>query len=189
MITPEMDLAFESRTREHCNRVIEWLDRIAMIHPDYATLLKFLGDRHDASKFESPERRPYVYLTFKYLNPKYEYPDGVCERGRFATGHHIKNNKHHPEYWDPMFDLDRHLAQDRDDIPSHPVDGRKMPDVYILEMCADWCAMSEELGNTPMDWAERNIGKRWLFDDRQEKLIFHTLRVAWEGKYPDDEKD
>ena len=55
-----------------------------------------------------------------------------------------------------------------------------MPDDAIIEMCADWCAMSKKYGNTPFEWADENINKLWKFDKHQIKLIYNTLHKMWD---------
>jgi hypothetical protein len=47
-------------------------------------------------------------------------------------------------------------------------------------MCADWCAMSEERGNTPFEWAEKVINKRWQFGKEKEMFIYKVLNLMWE---------
>jgi hypothetical protein len=47
-------------------------------------------------------------------------------------------------------------------------------------MCADWCAMSEELGtNSPKNWADKNVNIRWKFSPRQVKLIYDIIDKIW----------
>ena len=47
----------------------------------------------------------------------------------------------------------------------------------IIEMCADWCAMSEELNDDVLKWAENNIGEKWNFNKDQKELIYEILEV------------
>lgn len=82
-----------------------------------------------------------------------------------AIQHHVLNNPHHPEYW----------AEDSDN--SKPLDVSKMPEIYIVEMVADWQAMSEELGNTIRDWFNKVNNVRWHFSPDQEELINKLIKV------------
>ena len=95
-----------------------------------------------------------------------------------ATIHHIKNNRHHPEFHTDQVEGILN-TNDRDKPPEELVDGTKMPDLDIAEMCADWCAMAEELKNNPIKWADDNIGVRWRFDDEQTEWIYKILNKVW----------
>lgn len=55
-----------------------------------------------------------------------------------------------------------------------------MPDLDVAEMCADWMAMSKELGGTPKDWADKNVNVRWKFTEAQKKLIYEIIGECWE---------
>jgi len=69
---------------------------------------------------------------------------------------------------------------DRDEPPAEMVDATKMPDLDLAEMVADFCAMSEEKGNTPQSWADRNVNKRWKFTDQQSDLIYEIMNKVWD---------
>jgi len=60
------------------------------------------------------------------------------------------------------------------------VDAMKMDNLDIAEMVCDWCAMSEERGNTPMQWADKNVNVRWKFTDEQKDLIYDLMNKIWE---------
>ena len=57
--------------------------------------------------------------------------------------------------------------------------GFKMPLLYIAEMVADWMAMSEEKNTCPYEWADKNIGVRWNFTDKQKEFIYNILDKCW----------
>ena len=97
-----------------------------------------------------------------------------------ATFHHIKNHRHHPEFWDKEVTIDS-LNKDDRDRPSEGkiVDGTHMPLTYVAAMVADWFAMSEELGGHPRDWAKANIGVRWNFSQAQESFIYYLIDRVW----------
>jgi len=59
------------------------------------------------------------------------------------------------------------------------VDATKMSDLDIAEMTADWAAMGEERGNSPKEWADKNVNKRWKFTKDQEKLIYELIKSVW----------
>lgn len=178
-ITKEMEDWFEERTNRHINLVKKYAKLVEEYDP-----IKYKGiinqvENHDASKFEEPERTPYIKLTWKHKfdNYKsYKIPNKLDdEEINKATLHHVLNNNHHPEKWqDKQKDLIN--KQDRDKPPKEIVDGTKMPDMQLIEMFCDWSAMSEELKkNTVKEWADKNINIRWKFTDDQKDLIYDLI--------------
>ena len=176
----EMEDFFQERTAKHIELVNKYLDRLEEHYP-------YTFDKeHDWSKFEDPEHEPYLYITWKHKmedeDGDYETPDEWKDKCDEATFHHIKNNKHHPEHWDKTLTENPINKDDRDKPSGKVVDGTKMPDKYILEMVADWCAMSEEKGNTPKKWADDNVGVRWEFSPEQKELIYEAIDLMWSTK-------
>lgn len=172
----EMEEFFKKRTDEHIGRVEKYLRKLEKHYPYQFT------EEHDATKWKEPEYEPYLYITWKHKvedeNPDYEIPEEWKEKCDDATFHHIKHNKHHPEYWDDSLTENPINKNDRNKT-DRLIDATKMPDKNILEMVADWCAMSEEKGNTPKEWADKNIGVRWKFTPEQEDLIYEGIDAAW----------
>ena len=156
---------FYQRTNKHISLVNKYGKKM---NKDYTY--------HDLDKLEDTDINTwYIFLTWKYANPEYEYPfdSKLIDE---ATFKHIKNNQHHPEYWDKNI---KNFVRDNE-LDNMLVDASKMPTFAIHEMCADWCAMSEELGkNTPYDWAKKTINKRWKFTDKQIDEIYKTLDIMW----------
>lgn len=60
--TPDMVANFESRTKEHIERVRKCLSVMAQC-TEYAAELQERAQLHDASKFGPEERIPYIWLT------------------------------------------------------------------------------------------------------------------------------
>jgi hypothetical protein len=54
-----------------------------------------------------------------------------------------------------------------------------MPQDSIIEMCADWCAMSEELGDNPVDFMNKAFKTKFKFTPDQKKLIRKTIQKMW----------
>jgi len=171
--TQEMLDWFEERTRRHITLAQEYGKKVAEAFPEYASLPEKMED-HDASKFEAPEYTPYVFMTWQRKHPKFTPPASVDITK--TTLHHVVNNTHHPEFWSPNAAIN---SKDRDADPAEIVDAKRMPEIAIAEMCADWAAMGEEMGNSPLDWAEKKIGKRWAFTPEQEALIYTILEAIW----------
>lgn len=183
-LTQEMIKYFHTRTKKH----IELVDKY------YNKFYDKLGEKpaknilgtHDASKFKEPEYYPYIFLTWNYhskdLGVPFVLSAEMKQLTNEATEHHVRNNMHHPEYWSnrkdaliPRSDRDKFNPSE---IPTIMVPN--MPAQAIIEMCADWCAMSEEKGNTPFEWADKTVGKRWEFGPEKDKLIYSILNEMWE---------
>ena len=185
-ITQDMTNHFKYRTGYHLWCVRKWSDRIATLGDSRICrqLLDKERDDHDEMKWVSPEYEPYVLISWGYKcrreGIEFRLPDNIKQTTHEATFHHIKNHRHHPEFWDEQVTIDS-LNKDDRDRPSagRKVDGSKMPLTYVAAMVADWCAMSEELGGHPKKWADDNIGVRWSFTDSQVELIFDLLERVW----------
>lgn len=181
MITDEMIDWFEQRTHRHINLVNK---HIQMYFGDNIPYI-IARENHDASKLREPELTPYIWITWNYhckdlgINPK--LPSNMKEEMNKATEHHVKTNRHHPEYWSDRNDnLIPKNDRDKFDptlIPTIHIDS--MPEYAIIEMCADWCAMSEERSNTPQEWYSKVIGKRWDFGTETNSFILQTLNRMW----------
>lgn len=173
---------YEKRTKEHIKRVQKYCKKIEDYDDRFSGLIE-RGKSHDQSKFENPELDPYVYLTWQYKckDEGWDFdecdpPEDIQDQMFEATLHHIKNNKHHPECHADKVYLNK---ENRDKPPEKAVDATKMKDIDIAEMCADWCAMSEERGGTPKKWADKNVNIRWEFTDEQKDLIYEILDAVW----------
>lgn len=180
----EKEKYFEERTRKHINLVQKAAQKIVDAYPEYKELLSKVKV-HDQSKFEEPERTPYIDLTWDtYLKNKgsYKTPGTLDdEEKNKATLHHITTNEHHPEYWLDNKEDANIDPKDRDKSVK-VVDASRMPPIAIAEMVADWQAMSEELkNNTARVWFEKQKGVRWNFSPEQEELISKLLAI-FEGK-------
>jgi hypothetical protein len=179
MATPEMEKHFKERTDHHIHLVQKYCKKLE----EHVPGLVARGERHDASKFENEERLPYTWLTWRYkckdAGKPCVLPKGMEERINKATEHHILSNAHHPEFHQSkrsgLLNTD-----DRDKPPKEMIDSTKMSKLDIGEMVADWCAMSEERGNTPKEWAKKNVNVRWKFTPEQEKHIFKLIDGAWD---------
>ena len=145
---------FLERTRKHINLVRKYGTKIYLSSRIKFAELPDIISIHDESKFSKQELEPYKELTWKYKCRNEGIPykcSKKMERAmKKATEHHITTNKHHPECWcNRTADLIN--TKDRDKPPTKIIDATEMPTVYIAEMVADWCAVSEERGNSPRD--------------------------------------
>lgn len=177
----EMINWFEKRTKRHIELVQKYCNKINKYDSKRFNNIIERGEEHDASKYEEPEKTPYIYISWDYKckddNKKFDLPDGMKEKMTQASEHHVHNNKHHPEYWS---DEKETINREDRDKPKKLIDATKMPEIDIAELCADWCAMSEEKNNSPKDWADKNINKRWKFNDKQTKLIYELIEEIFD---------
>jgi len=177
-ITKEMTDWFYKRTYHHVDLVEKYIN----IYYDGKVPYNLLDNGHDESKFEEPEFTPYVIITWDYRCKEHGIPfivpNNIKEDLNKATLHHIKSNRHHPEYWvERETELLSRDNRDSADIPTIHIED--MPIDALVEMCADWCAMSEEKGNTPFDWYNKVIGVRWDFGPTDNKTIIKILMNMW----------
>lgn len=185
----EKEQFFVDRTNKHIQLVQDAAAKIVEAYPEFDKLLKQV-ETHDQSKLEEPERIPYIEITWRHKleNEKGEYDPyngkGYQTPGKLekeeenvATIHHITTNSHHPEYH--LEDKsDANINKDDRDKSDKCVDAFLMPPSDIVEMIADWQAMSEELKtNTSREWFDKQKDVRWHFTEEQEELIDKLLKV------------
>lgn len=102
-------------------------------------LREIAGD-HDKSKYSDPEWSPYIH----HFYPTCEEQKLETEAFEQACRHHIKNNKHHWDYW---IDEDNNLQ----------IDDENEYKLYTVERCADWVAMAAQRNEHPVDsWYQAN---------------------------------
>jgi len=169
-LTKEMYDHFEKRTKMHIDLVNKYG---AIVGKDYK--------EHDKDKY-GELKEAYVLVNWRNKIGKDYNAFSKREQALMnsATKAHIFTNAHHPESaLRDIRELDGFDRADAEKSKGKVLDCTAMTTEGIIEMCADWCAMSEELGNTPFEWADKNIDIRWKFDDRQKKLINRTLRRMW----------
>jgi Family of unknown function (DUF5662) len=158
--TLEMPAFYERRTNEHVERVQRCLTLLAGVTDDGEELIE-RAKAHDASKFGSEERIPYVWLTeyhrCRRTGESFEYPAGMAEKVKLAINHHMKSNRHHAEFH---------------------ADPNDMTAVDLIEMVCDWTAMAQEFGQdrgSARGWADKTIGKRVAFDANKCRFIYQMI--------------
>jgi len=179
-ITEEMIDWFEERTKMHIDLVKKYCRKIEAYDSVRFVGLSEQAKEHDQSKYEEPEREPYIYITWQYYckehGKKFDEPKDLETLMSKATEHHVKSNPHHPEYHS-LEDVDFNNRGDRDKPPKKAINATEMPNMDIAEMAADWMAMSEEKGTEPKDWADKNVNVRWNFTPKQVDLIYELLEL------------
>lgn len=127
----------------HIGNVNEALDlfhdlKIPFVLDNYDEL-KNICSKHDASKYEDIEYEPYR----KHFYPINDNEKLESEAFEIACRHHIKNNKHHWDYW---------INEDGElEIPDE-----HEYKLYCVERCADWLSMANQHGEKPTDWYNAN---------------------------------
>jgi len=183
-ITKEMIDYSKQRQIKHVGLVKKYADKLRNSEfKQFDNIAENIPTLHDKSKLVEPEFTPYVCINWKYKC----FDEGVefiCDekmeaRMNEATFHHVKNNSHHPEYWDMFLNENPINSIDRDKPSDIIVDGTLMENQYLIEMCCDWCAVSDERKTNPFDWAKSNINNRWKFNSHQEELIYDVLSALW----------
>lgn len=166
---------FYERTDYHIELVQAAVEKIVRAYPELSQLFVKAGV-HDASKYEEPERTPYIELT--WLKKQGERAKGeIQDQITQATLHHVLNNSHHPEYHLENKTEANISSSDRDKS-DRCVDASKMDYLSLAEMVADWVAMSQELKtNTARQWYDNVRNVRWSFSSRQENFIDSMLAV------------
>lgn len=101
---------------------------------------------HDLSKFSANE-------VFGYAMYNRETGSGKDQFEK-AWHHHKMHNPHHPEYW-----LNPNRSGELEPMP--------IPNIYILEMIADWMGASETYGTPLEEWAKKNLSK-FKFSNRSK---------------------
>ena len=110
----------------------------------------FQGIIHDLSKFSLIEFIGYSNKFFK-INP--DEKDKISFQ--YAWLHHQKRNKHHWEYWV---------------VNSVKRDSLEMPQKFVIEMLADWRAMSRQFDNDVKQWYDKNKHKMILHNNTIKKI-------------------
>lgn len=113
---------------------------------------------HDMSKFSAIEALGYAFHNFKSKDYDINF--------EMAWHHHKMNNPHHPEYW-----LNPSRTGEPEVLP--------MPNIFIVEMIADWIGAGKTYGNTLEKWLPDNIYKfRWHEKTAQTvKLILQRIDI------------
>lgn len=184
-LTPEMRERFFIRTKNHIELAHKYYNKYTRIK-GIKTNASLMCKNHDYIKFQEPELAPYIAINWnyycKYNGIEFDISDKLKATMNQATEHHVRNSPHHPEYWSDRTD-DLIPKNDRDKFDPNSVPtidvSETMPEGAIIEMCADWCAMSQERMNTPFEWADKVIDKRWKFGEEKTKFIYEVLNTMW----------
>jgi Family of unknown function (DUF5662) len=195
-LTEEMATFSYNRTQEHRDRVLKNIqvllqqnlkeclsleDLTDTAFEKFKTELIQRGENHDRSKFFPPENEAYVHINWKHhlekdkdLKEKYAYPNEMNqEKIDKAIQHHWQINSHHANYY--------FIKKEDGTLETNKMEIQKklehMTDADLIEMVADWMAVSQEYKTCCRKFAESNIGndKRWPFSEKQKTKIFTLI--------------
>ncbi len=113
------------------------------------------GVLHDLSKFRPSEFIPYARF-FKKKNRAKKYKQSDEDDIDFQTGwnFHQKRNRHHWNYWVSV-------TRKNEIIPL------PMPPKYVMQMIADWRAMSRKFGGSTKEYYKKN----------KDSMILHSKTI------------
>jgi hypothetical protein len=177
-VEPTKEEHFKQRTNLHISLVRKYLEKVLQLRDPRLdpSVLQAEMVGHDQSKFVEPEYTSYLNVNWKYYmkdqGKEFKPSPNEKEAMDAATLHHITSNRHHPEAWAPTVSIN---PDDRDKPPEEIVDATRMPLSYVAAMVADWKAMAIEKGTSLKEWADKNIGIRWKFNDNQKRLIYDLI--------------
>ena len=178
--TQEMLDWYIKRTLNHVFLVSKYIVEMVYHYGLYGIELFERKDKHDLSKFEEPEKTPYILISWQYHCKDLGIDFSISENNKImmtsATYHHVTTNTHHPEYYS-LNKLDIINRENRDVPTKNLVDATTMPDIDICEMMADWLAMAEEKGTSVREWANKNVNIRWKFNENQINQIYRIIDV------------
>lgn len=173
---PEWRVVADKRNYGHVLGVQKFAGKLGLTYP-----------RHDRDKFDDDFISiMYVFITLSHIpeyKNKFEMDHELRALTKMAIYRHVTENNHHTDYWDTntaMIDL-THQYEKGFGPKIRKMDGTKMSDSAIIEMCCDWSSVSAEKGNSPQVWFEQGLRNRYKFTERQEELIWNTLEKLWPG--------
>lgn len=105
---------------------------------------------HDLSKFSHIEALPYATHDFSK-------PDKGSIYFQRAWCHHKSKNEHHPEFW-----LNPNRKGEISPLP--------MPDIYIMEMFADWIGAGKTYGDILETWLPKNFQTFEFHPETKQKV-------------------
>lgn len=158
-----LEQQFIERTKKHIELVNYFASKLGKQYPN-----------HDSSKLT------LLLSGYKYfMIPREQLTAEQTEALDLVTLSHIKNASHHPEYWTNT-DLTGFTRSNC--CPNGPIDATQMPQECLCELVCDWCSMSKEFNNSPIDWFNSVNGSRWIFTSEQQQFILDNLQKAWYGE-------
>lgn len=148
-INKEMIEYFINRTNRHIELVQSNIYKLTAHFPELSSELLERANEHDLSKFTEDEFISYIKLTWSKVT---NLELNIYEKKKIdeSIRQHYFNNRHHPE---------------------HFLDISNMESIDILEMFADWLAISQEFHSSIFVFISNNVGSRWKFTSDQVNFL------------------
>ena len=129
--------------------------------------------KHDSDKLEpyNLKRQACRFTKTGTVTPEQK------EAANDVIREHIKKNPHHSEFW----------GAHSDEQFSNNIDCTKTPDTYMYELAADWMATAEERGTNCMDWYNKHVGTRWIYNEHQCDILKKCINIL--DKYQGPKRD
>lgn len=144
MTKEEAEAKYKEYLDGHINNVNEALGVISQLGipfvDEHLEELKDICKDHDKSKWDEPEWSAYLH----HFYPTNDEEAMMSEEFETACRHHIKNNKHHWDYW---VDDENNLIDGIDEEEYK---------LYAVERCCDWLAMANQQEEAPSAWYNAN---------------------------------
>lgn len=143
MSLEEAERQYNEYLKGHIGNVSEALELLNTLDiqfvKDNYDELKDICSKHDASKYEDVEYVPYRE-HFYPINDEEKLKSEAFEQ---ACRHHIKNNKHHWDYW----------VNDNNELEIPDEQEYKL---HCVERCCDWLAMANQHDEVSNEWYYAN---------------------------------
>lgn len=121
---------------------------------DEQEVLRNICKQHDISKYCSDEYEPYLH----HFYPTCPDHERETEAFELACRHHIRNNKHHWDFW---------LNEDTGELN---VPDEREYKLYCVERVCDWLAMAKQHNEYKTDWWDANKDAIKLTDYGRELI-------------------
>ena len=184
-ITYEMQGWYWERTGRHRGLVKENLKALSAHELLSKEALVERGNSHDLDKYSVDNNKAYILVSWYFKKRReclnFQMPKHVLKAVNKATHSHVISNAHHPEYHANK--IKPISIFERDDIVKGNLSIIEVPEMPIhdvAEMVCDWTAIAQELGEenaSARSWADKQIGNKWVFFDKDTQLIYDFITV------------
>ena len=169
--TYEKQKNFQEYLDNHRNLVARCARKLLKKGKISEKLCNRIEKEHDLSKLQEPEYTAYCNRKWIEKTTGKDLYQDMDDDVKNAIVHHVKTNRHHPEYWSDDY---------RGFSTTDPCHVNKMPEDAVIEMVCDWTAMGKQYNNTARGWFEKTLNTRWIFDEETIKKIEKWLKIVEE---------
>lgn len=135
---------------------------------------------HDFDKFHAEgEKKNLLTLRYIWNQKNYRPSESMIKRFDELVFIHVKQNKHHPEYWDSSVTFEDFYNGEC----QKTVDCSQMSREAFLELCCDWAAVSITNNQPLMKWFYKTTTgnkPRFSFSDNQTKQFKKNMKMIYD---------